>query len=190
MNFTDFLMLSHLSGLHSLLVNEGQPQALLDASTGRFSSSFLAHQATFWNFARIDCMAAYSRRTKTHLGTEDLALWRAAGLQVTTDGHLYHKTPDENASTPTMAEDPASRTLIWIVLQILNVVADEELRSVDMVTPPNRNAEGDFRHTCSRLHHLLDTWYETLRSTFRPFAKISRSNAQHADFPHRKCAFR
>ena len=181
---TDTLPYRHLSGLHTLLKNERRPQILPSLSTEQIPDFSLAHKAAFWNFARVDCIIAYSNRTRSCLDTEDLALWRAAGIQVTTDGRLY-TTPDEDtvAIEPAVSEDLASRTLIWILIQILNMVAAEDDSPPDMVQSQNTSTGSNLEQCCDRLQKLLDTWYEKLPNTFQPFAKINSTDARRADEP-------
>ena len=125
---------------------------------------------------------AYSNRTRTRLDTEDLALWRAAGVQITSDGRLYTASDvDTVGIKPTGSEDVASRTLIWILFQILNMIAEDDKSPSNGVHSQSSSAEKNLKHCCDRLHKLLDTWYETLPNTFQPFAKISRTEALFAD---------
>jgi hypothetical protein len=64
----------HLSGMKSLL---DEANVMVMPTGGKPSR---AQVAAFWNFSRCDYLAAYINHTKTRLHTEDLPLWRSAGL--------------------------------------------------------------------------------------------------------------
>jgi hypothetical protein len=67
--------------------------------------------------------------------------------------------------------------LIWILLQILNMIAEDDDSPPDVAGSQNSNAEKNLEHCFDRIYHLLDTWYETMPNTFRPFAKIMKTEA-------------
>ena len=61
------------------------------------------------------------------------------------------------------------------------MIAEDDCSDPDLLNSQNSSAGKNLEHCFDRLHKLLDTWYETLPNTFRPFAKISRTDAQFAE---------
>lgn len=50
-------------------------------------------RAVFWNFARQDMLSAFINNNSTRLDTEDLPMWRSAGLKLTTKGNVLPSNP-------------------------------------------------------------------------------------------------
>jgi len=182
LDITDNVPYRHLGGLHTLLKNEHPLPDVTSPSTVPLPDFSRAYQAAFWNFARVDCTTAYANRTKPQLNTEDLALWEAVGIQVTTDGRFYGAfTEDTTGIKPTVSEELASRTLIWILLQILHMIAEDNSSSQAIANSQNSSAGEDLDQYCERLNKALDDWYAALPETFYPFAKIRRTDTRFTD---------
>lgn len=150
--------LQHLAGLKSLLravspSQQVQNQIAPSLTVGRLAS--------FWNFARADYQAAYINRQRTLLDTDDTALWNSCGLEVQSDGSLYNSTEyvkNDPLHSRALAELVA-HTLLWLVLRVMNYLADDESSST-------RQTQWD------QLTRQLDHWYANRPETFQAVAVI------------------
>lgn len=157
-----------------------------------------AGRAAFWNFARADYLAAYVNNSRTRLDTENLTMWRAAGLPVTEQGIITygaHTTTDAGMSyLPSDREDSVACALIWIVLRVMNFIAPQEEAANSTASTPqfsdNVSSLGAGRHSVdaattgltsvqqrisqwTRLRRQLEEWYDSLPFTFQPYATMS-----------------
>lgn len=116
-----------------------------------------AQIATFWNFARCDYTAAYISCTKTRLDTEDLSLWRSAGLVIDENGLVIPGKAGFSAyvrGENSVREDMMANALIFILSKLMNILA----------CPPDPTQNDlDF---WKRLQYELDVWFETLPESF------------------------
>jgi hypothetical protein len=194
----------HLDGFKALLETKILPQAI---SAPRLKGdpfiSMKAGRAAFWNFARADYLAAYVNNSRTRLDTENLTMWRAAGLAVTDEGTLtYGDTLDTNGSVvpylPNAREDQFACALIWIVLRTMNFVAPHTdtaaatnstsgLPDTPAMPVNQKGPEAATIHTriahWKRLRGQLEDWYDSLPFTFQPYATMSTAprNEDQAD---------
>ncbi|RVX68088.1 hypothetical protein B0A52_08227 [Exophiala mesophila] len=179
----------HLDGFKALLEAKILPQAMsAPRPRGDPYISMKAGRAAFWNFARADYIAAYVNNSKTRLDTENLTMWRAAGLSVTEQGVLtYGAQTTTNAGLsylPSDREDSVACSLIWIVLRVMNFIAPQD----DQVPPSGvpgsgirgpRGAPSAGKSIQQRiekwgqLRQQLQEWYDSLPFTFQPYATMS-----------------
>lgn len=135
-----------------------------------------AGRAAFWNFARADYLAAYVHRTRTRLDTENLTMWRAAGLPITEDGVLKHGDDAANANgityLPSDREDSVACSLIWIVLRVMNFVAQGAAQASPIQTRIDQ---------WNQLRRQLEEWFDNLPFTFQPYATMSTSPQTDSD---------
>lgn len=120
----------HLSGTKSLLdvVEVGMmPLDSLEVPFQKKTPS-QARKATFWNFARQDLFAAFVHECRTRLDTEDVPLWREAGLLLDeNDLVVPSNTPDsELARGSLMREDMMGNALIWLVSKLVSFLNGKE----------------------------------------------------------------
>lgn len=128
-------------------------------------------------------LLAYEHRSTTQMNTEDLVLWRAAGLRVA----MAEIEPVQNStsiavnlnavdkalsepihSTKAKEEDDACRSLIWILAKAMNYFAQ-----IHKVNEHHTNSE-NFGQTTNweDLRTLLDKWHNTLPLLFQPYASL------------------
>lgn len=147
----------HLSGVKSLLDEANvnvMPQCIKPSS---------AQVATFWNFARCDYLAAYINHTKTRFDTEDLSLWRSAGLRINDEGMVktsmagYSQFIGHNSG---MREDMIANALVFILSKIVNLLAS--------TTAPSEGEESHWQN----LGHELDVWFEGLPESYTPLGRL------------------
>jgi hypothetical protein len=114
---------------------------------------------------------------QTRLNTEDLDLWRAAGLQIDEQGFVLPSNtedfhyPDRRT---VMREDMIANALIWLLSKIINFIASGD--SIDHVFPQNpasSNGIIGINHMVllerwKELETELDIWYRGLPETFKP----------------------
>ncbi|KAL8831930.1 MAG: hypothetical protein Q9170_005092, partial [Blastenia crenularia] len=171
----------HLSGTKSLLdvVEVGMmPFESPDVPVPKRKPS-QARKATFWNFARQDLFAAFVHECRTRLDTEDVAMWRDAGLML--DGNdlvIPSNTPESIMSDGNnMREDMMGNALIWLVSKLMNLLCANDN------TPATTQSDGPFPQSSSldrpeqslsekwtRLTHELEVWFTGLPETFMPSA--------------------
>jgi hypothetical protein len=151
----DLTVLRHLSGVKSLL------DAANITVMPQVAKASRAQLATFWNFARCDCLAALINRTKTRLDTDDLGLWRAAGLQIEDEmGSNISMNTAQSSQHSGVGEEMLSNKLVWILSKLMNQLATEsdELR--------------DSAATWGSLERELETWFQSLPDTFSPAGRL------------------
>ncbi|KAL8699247.1 MAG: hypothetical protein Q9201_006113 [Fulgogasparrea decipioides] len=183
----------HLSGTKSLLdvVEVGMmpldtvvnPEAFRVPQRLRKPSQ--ARRAIFWNFARQDLFAAFVNECRTRLDTEDVPLWRDAGLLLDENDLVVPSNtaeldlPEEDL----MREDMMGNALIWLMSKLMNLICtsvgdDGSPGSARLGNPHVTLPEMDSRQQSlfekwSRLDHEIETWYNGLPETFMPSAIIT-----------------
>ncbi|TVY49400.1 hypothetical protein LCER1_G007742 [Lachnellula cervina] len=177
----------HLSGTKSLFdmaEKEGMMPVRSPTSPGALSERIKpsrARKATFWNFARQDFLAAFINEGQTRLSTDDIGLWRAAGLHLDDKG-LVIPSNTEDSQFPerqlVMREDMISNALIFLMSKIINYLASGD--SVDHVFPQNPASPSGLiginqmllLQRWKELEKELDTWLKGLPDTFKPCARL------------------
>ncbi|KZM19632.1 uncharacterized protein EKO05_0004372 [Ascochyta rabiei] len=166
----------HLSGANSLLLHSQErtvschvqsPNSPMSPSSINFISK--ARRSTFWNIARQDMFAAFINKTRTHLDTEDLSLWKEAGLLIDDQGFLAPISITENG----YSDDGAiSNALIWLMSKLINfMAAGDELPAdtgMGWVGIPQSTLSDYWYH----LRKQFQAWYDGLPMTFKPSARV------------------
>ncbi|KAL8939308.1 MAG: hypothetical protein Q9216_003426 [Gyalolechia sp. 2 TL-2023] len=181
----------HLSGTKSLLDVVEVGMVPMDSSGTPFQRQRLsqARKATFWNFARQDLFAAYVHDCRTRLDTEDVALWRDAGLVLDDDNLVVPSNrPDLNVSGgDAMREDMTGNALIWLVSKLVspiqifirvtqnrkyrsNIPLQMNLLCVDETSPDNTDQSQSLSAKWTRLSYEMEVWFNGLPETFMPSA--------------------
>ncbi|TVY65642.1 Transcriptional regulatory protein moc3 [Lachnellula suecica] len=177
----------HLSGTKSLFdmaEREDMMPVRSPTSPGALSERIKpsrARKATFWNFARQDFLAAFINEGQTRLNTEDIGLWRAAGLLLDDQGFVIPSNSEDSQFPErqlVMREDMISNALIWLMSKIINYLASGD--SVDHVFPQNRGSPVGFiginqmvlLERWKELEKELDIWHKGLPDTFKPCARL------------------
>ena len=184
----------HLNGTKSLLdiaevgmMPFQSPSATPQHIANQRSMPSKARKATFWNFARQDFLAAFINECPTRMDTDDLALWKAAGLLLDENG-LVRASNRTDSGYPegagVMKEDQISNALIWLMSKLVNHLATGDGL---YVTPPGPGApkgpsQGDETQSgvnqkallekWVRIEKEVDFWHDGLPETFRPFARV------------------
>ncbi|KAI5360341.1 hypothetical protein J4E82_011754, partial [Alternaria postmessia] len=151
------------------------PTSPSSVPSASFSFTSKARRAAFWNIARQDMLAAFIDRTSTRLDTEDLALWREAGLEIDDQGYVMTGNTTacglSKGNDRTMGEDLICSALVWLMAKLVNFMAgsDEVLAEAGMswAGVPQRAL---LDHWFS-LQRQLQVWYDNLPVTFEPFAR-------------------
>ena len=122
-----------------------------------------AQVATFWNFARCDYLAAYINHTRTRLDTEDISLWRSAGLLIDDGGMVKPGKAGFSAYLSGeigVREDMIANALIFILSKIMNLLTAD------------REALQGQAARWKTLDHELQVWFESLPGSFTPCGRI------------------
>lgn len=186
----------HLNGAKSLLVLSQERFTLSNAPTPRSSASsasqtFIskARRATFWNIARQDMLAAFINNTPTRLDTEDLSLWKEAGLLIDDHGFIVPSNTNEGGyfedGEPVMQEDLICNALVWLMSKLVNFMAagDEVTGDTKIFGVPQR-ALLDYWHS---LQKQFQVWHDGLPVTFKPSARVAPSNTPHRSLQADNC---
>lgn len=136
-----------------------------------------ARKATFWNFARQDFLAAFINEGQTRLNTEDIGLWRAAGLHLDDQSFVIPSNNDQGCQAA-MKEDMISNALIWLMSKIINYLASGD--SIDHVFPQDQSSPAGviginqmtLLERWSEIAKELDIWYRGLPDSFKPCARL------------------
>lgn len=170
----------HLNGAKSLLFLSKERVTMFSVSAPRSSISTIgtsfvskARRATFWNIARQDMLAAFINKTRTRLDTEDLSLWKDAGLILDENGFIVPSNntrsgyPEDSQSM--MREDIICNALVWLMSKLVNFMA----ASHDLTDHSN---PGVHQQTLLDYWNSLVTqfkvWHDGLPVTFRPSARL------------------
>jgi hypothetical protein len=153
----ELMVVRHLSGVKSLL------DAANVIVMPQVTKASRAQLATFWNFARCDYLAAFINRTKTRLDTDDLSLWRAAGLQIEEYDEVQSNSradTSQPSKQSNIREDMLSNKLVWILSKLMNQLATES------------KEQGDKAATWVSLERELERWFQSLPDTFSPAGRF------------------
>ncbi|ORY19877.1 hypothetical protein BCR34DRAFT_670314 [Clohesyomyces aquaticus] len=173
----------HLNGAKSLLViaQERMMPLQMPTPTSTISSSDLgfiskARRATFWNIARQDVLAAFINKNNTRLDTEDLSLWKEAGLLIDDNGFILPSNTTESGypeGEEMMKEDLICNALVWLMAKLVNFMAwgDELPANMADSWAPQRTMLDYWYY----LKQQFQIWYEGLPVTFQPSARIEPS---------------
>ncbi|KAF2867979.1 hypothetical protein BDV95DRAFT_630902 [Massariosphaeria phaeospora] len=170
----------HLNGAKSLLeIAQEHIQMPILSSAPAFSNiGFIskARRATFWNIARQDMLAAFINKTHTRFDTEDLSLWKGAGLLVDEDGFILPSNSTESGypeGEGMMKEDLICNALVWLMAKLVNFMAAGDELPVDFggewAGVPQRTLLDYWYH----LRQHFQTWHNGLPVTFQPCARVA-----------------
>lgn len=119
------------------------------------------------------------------LRTENLQLWKDAGLLLNDDGFVIPSTETQSGLPEgnDMKEDMISNALVWLSSRLCNFVGRGEgsnpVPAGDRSQNPQGDDPGDFGQSqksllkkWSRLTREFDVWYDGLPATFHPSAQI------------------
>ena len=114
----------HLSGTKSLLdvVEVGIMPLESPTTSGPFSASrnarkpSQARKAIFWEFARQDFVAAFINECRTRLDTDDIAMWKEAGLLLDENNLVIPSNSTDRGISEDglMREDMIGNALVWL----------------------------------------------------------------------------
>ncbi|KAL8979278.1 MAG: hypothetical protein Q9205_005344 [Flavoplaca limonia] len=165
----------HLSGTKTLLdvVEVGvmpldTPEAF---PVPRKTKPSQARKAIFWNFARQDLFAAFMHECRTRLDTDDVAMWKDAGLLLD-ENDLVVPSNTADIDLPEedfMREDMSGNALIWLASKLMNLICASSASS------PSTQSQDHISQQWHHLTHQLQTWFNGLPETFMPSAIIPTS---------------
>jgi hypothetical protein len=116
-------------------------------------------------------------KTNTRLDTEDLSLWRDAGLLIDEQGFVLPSNTTESdyprECESMMREDTICNALVWLMAKLVNFMAAGDELNTD---PAGVCFVGVTQHTLlnywSSLHKQFQIWRDGLPVTFQPSARI------------------
>ncbi|GME24811.1 Structure-specific recognition protein [Neofusicoccum parvum] len=173
----------HLSGAKSLIdiakdsmmpLQLPSPGVALQAQGVKLSK---ARKATFWNVARQDMLSAFINASQTRLDTEDLPMWKDAGLQIDENGFIQPMELTSSGypeSGDVMKEDMIANSLVWLMSKLVNFMAAGDEFPPQPSSPwatavPQRTLLDYWTY----LKRQFQIWHDSLPLTFKPCARIS-----------------
>lgn len=142
-----------------------------------------AWQASFWNIVCIDWISSYTEQTAPRLDVENSELWKAAGLPMcVVDGVTMPNALCSNGDSGfqmQMTETLACRSLIWIILKTLTLIAVENSGNKTAINGL-REHHGVCQNSSNESHRWddvsqhLENWCAALPDTFEPCARIAQ----------------
>ncbi|KAL9610979.1 MAG: hypothetical protein Q9167_004356 [Letrouitia subvulpina] len=186
----------HLSGTKSLfdVVEVGMMPLELPSFPESFSVArqerkpSKARRAIFWNFARQDFSAAFINECRTRLDTEDIRLWREAGLLLDENNLVIASNNIENGvqEDDLMREDMIANGLIWLSSKLVNFISAGESfnpttadgQALRSPTPESAGigvSQQTLLERWTKLKTELDVWFNGAPETFMPTARITTS---------------
>ncbi|KAL4895360.1 hypothetical protein BDV59DRAFT_173766 [Aspergillus ambiguus] len=172
---------SYLSDIRPLFDSLLQLHSTLSDSTPTFSQGT---SATFWNFARLDYLASYYNRSPTHLDSENLSLWRSAGILIDDEGNPTSGVRLSSSSFVLSQEDIAANSLIRLLNKVVNFLSESKnpqwslwsmQSSPDPATPSSTGTSPHSYPTTAiwlKLCFEFQTWIERASEMFRPCLRI------------------
>ncbi|KEF56379.1 uncharacterized protein A1O9_07960 [Exophiala aquamarina CBS 119918] len=161
-----------------------------------------AKRSIFWNFARQDFLSAFIGETRTRLDPGDVQLWRKVGIHVDENGILLQnknlrdfRTNDAGRETlhsddgVEVEEDMISNSMIWLLGKIVNfLAAGDGIYPGDFELPTARQQrfaipQEELLGRWNLLQQELQTWYDSLPSTFAPCARTKLASQDTQDSP-------
>ncbi|KAL9075638.1 MAG: hypothetical protein Q9157_003925 [Trypethelium eluteriae] len=139
-----------------------------------------ARKATFWNLARQDMLAAFINETNTRLDTEDLPMWREAGLSIDDRGFIQPSNTTASGypeGDDMMKEDMISNALIWLISKLDNFMAAGDELPAELTHLPGQGINQ--RTLLDYWFHLKEqfqVWHDGLPLTFKPGARLYPAN--------------
>ncbi|CAG5137538.1 uncharacterized protein ALTATR162_LOCUS140 [Alternaria atra] len=173
----------HLAGAKSLLIVSQEHAIPLQRSTPTssvpsesFSFTSKAQRATFWNIARQDMLAAFINKTNTRLDTEDLSLWREAGVKIDDQGYIMPSNTTTCGSSGdndmVMRDDLICNAIVWLMAKLVNFMAacDEVFPRAGMIWAgvPQQT----LLYRWFSLRKQFQVWHDGLPVTFKPSARV------------------
>ncbi|KAL8945911.1 MAG: hypothetical protein Q9183_007984 [Haloplaca sp. 2 TL-2023] len=131
-------------------------------------------QAVFWNFARQDLFSAFVNECQTRLDTEDVTLWRDAGLQLDENDLIATRnTADAGHDLDQiMREDILGNALIWLLSKLMNLICVTTSNDFD-VNPFHPNlSPPTLPERWKRLNREMEAWNHSIPETFMPSSII------------------
>jgi hypothetical protein len=124
--------------------------------------------------------------TQSRLNTEDLSLWKAAGLRLDDMGFVIsRKDVGElvDADQNPMREDMWSNALVWLLAKLSNFIAAGENLTVGLelesdISSPIGISQQTLLKRWQRLRLELQVWHDSLPDTFDPCARVPPSQLE------------
>lgn len=114
-------------------------------------------------------------KTRTRLDTEDLSIWREAGLLIDEDGFIVPSNATESGypeGEGMMREDLICNALVWLMGKLVNFMAYGDdighANSPNWAGVPQRTLIDCWHH----LQRQFQVWYDGLPITFKPSARV------------------
>ncbi|KAF2643294.1 hypothetical protein P280DRAFT_249075 [Massarina eburnea CBS 473.64] len=172
----------HLNGAKSLLVIAQErmmplqmptPNSMITSANLGFISK--ARRATFWNIARQDMLAAFINKTHTRLDTEDLTIWKEAGLLLDDNGFIIASNTTESGypeGESMMKEDLICNALIWLMSKLVNFMAAGDNICEDFSPSFAGVTQRTLLDFWQSLQRQFQVWHDGLPITFKPCARV------------------
>ncbi|KAF1951690.1 hypothetical protein CC80DRAFT_553061 [Byssothecium circinans] len=187
----------HLNGAKSLLVIAQERMMPLQMPTpdsqitsANLSSMSKARRATFWNIARQDMLAAFINKTHTRLDTEDLSIWKEAGLLLDDNGFIVPSNSTDSGypeGDSMMKEDLICNALVWLMSKLVNFMASGDDICEDFSPTFTNITQRTLLDYWQSLQRQFQVWHDGLPITFKPCARVetacSHSGMVHGDEP-------
>ena len=122
---------------------------------------------------------------QTRLDTDDLDLWREAGLSIDAEGfiNLNQKTSESADNDGVMREDMVCNALVWLISKLINYIAAGEMFTPIPAGHREENTQSDeplsvgisqqaLLERWERIDSEIIAWHSGLPDTFKPCARI------------------
>ncbi len=135
---------------------------------------------------------------QTRLDTDDLDLWREAGLSIDREGFVMSRNNNNNSILPeenvVTREDMTCNALVWLISRLTNYIVAGETFTPIPAGHREGNGEADEPITIGisqqtllerwdRIDMELKVWHNGLPETFSPCARIPHQLSSKADEP-------
>ena len=133
---------------------------------------------------------------QTRLDTDDLDLWREAGLSIDAEGFVdlskNNGNPPENDGG--MREDMICNALVWLISRLINYIAAGEMFAPIPAGHREENTQSDgpisigisqqsLLERWERIDKGIIAWHSGLPDTFKPCARLPHQRSPKGDEP-------
>lgn len=108
-------------------------------------------------------------KTHTHLDTEDLSLWKDAGLLLDDQGFLMPNNMIDNGYSDDSA---VCNALVWLMSKLVNFMAAGDELPSDMGVGWARVPQSALLDYWCHLRKQFQAWYDSLPITFKPSSRV------------------
>ena len=136
-----------------------------------------AHSPPNWNVTDLPLVI---NKTSTRLDTEDLTLWREAGLMISEQAQIMPSNTTASGyfreGAAVAREEVICNTLVWLMAKLANFMATDDEISDKVGTPRSGISQRTLFDQWFSLRKQFQLWHKRLPITFTPSGRVASSH--------------